>query len=104
MTTTGGYDCRNDAGVPRRISPSARHGRQRLPTQIKAWREFRGYSQEELAEIVGSSKASVSRIENGSQPYGQDFLEMVAEALKTEPHHLLASAPHKHKRKHVPEP
>ncbi len=48
---------------------------------IAQWRRWRGLSQEALAEKLGTTAASLSRIEAGKVPYGQDFLEACAEAL-----------------------
>ncbi len=77
--------------MPKRISlqtPS-----KRKPTFIAAWRDHRGLTQQQLADRLGSSKASISRIENGEQPYTQDFLEAAAEALRTDPASLLMRNP-----------
>lgn len=41
------------------------------------------------------SKAQLSRIETGDQPYSQDFLEACAEALQTDPASLLMRDPNK---------
>lgn len=65
----------------------------RRRTFIKEWREFRSLTQEQLAERVGTSKASVSRIEAGTQSYTQDLLEAFGEALRTEPASLLMRNP-----------
>lgn len=62
-------------------------------TFIKAWREFRKMSQEELAERVGEhlmeagitekgySHASIGRVENGRMPYSQPIMEGISVAL-----------------------
>jgi transcriptional regulator with XRE-family HTH domain len=63
------------------------------PTFIRQWREFRGLTQDQLAERVGKSKAQLSRIENGLQPYSQDFLEACADALRTDPASLITRDP-----------
>lgn len=60
---------------------------------IREWREFRGFTQERLAELLGTTKTSVSRIEASKQPYTQDFLEACADALGTHPGTLLIRAP-----------
>lgn len=67
--------------------------RQRRRTFIKEWREYRGLSQEALGERLDTSGASISRIENGTQPYTQDTLEALAEALMTDPPSLLMRNP-----------
>jgi len=48
---------------------------------IKEWRKYRGLSQDTLADLLGISKATLSRIENRRIPYGQGFLEACAETL-----------------------
>lgn len=53
----------------------------RRPHYIAEWRRWRGLTQEQLAEQLGTTAASLSRIEAGKVPYGQDFLEACADAL-----------------------
>jgi transcriptional regulator with XRE-family HTH domain len=48
---------------------------------LRHWREHRGLSQDQVAEAIGISKASVSRVENGITPYTQDVLEAYARVL-----------------------
>lgn len=55
--------------------------RQYKPIHLRAWREYRGLSQETLAARVDSTAASISRLENGRQPYSQPLLEALADAL-----------------------
>lgn len=64
------------------------------PTFIKEWREKENISQDRLVERVrelvdGFSKASLSRLENGKQPYSQPILEAIAISLGCEPVNLL---------------
>ena len=67
--------------------------KQRRPTFFKQWRTHRGLSQERLAERLETSVASVSRIESGKQPYTQDYLEVLAVALQTDPASLIMRDP-----------
>jgi transcriptional regulator with XRE-family HTH domain len=67
--------------------------RPRRRTFIKEWREYRQLTQDALAERLRTSKASISRIEGGTQAYTQDFLEACAEALRTDPASLLMRDP-----------
>jgi transcriptional regulator with XRE-family HTH domain len=64
----------------------ARHsqcvGKTKGKNYIRAWREFRQMSQEELAEKVGSSHSTLSRVERGIQPYNQLLLEDLATELR----------------------
>lgn len=63
------------------------------PTFIRQWRKHRGYSVEKLAEMVEITGASLSRIERGLQPYNQEILERLAEALMTDVASLLIRDP-----------
>lgn len=67
--------------------------RVRRRTFIKKWREYRNLTQDELAERLETSKASISRVENGQQAYTQDLLEACADILKTTPAGLLEIDP-----------
>lgn len=60
---------------------------------FREWREFRGLSQERLGDIIGRTKATVSRIETGDISYTREFLEAAADALGTHPGMLLLRAP-----------
>jgi transcriptional regulator with XRE-family HTH domain len=60
---------------------------------IRAWREHRGLTQEQLADRLGTTKANISRIENLRQGYTQDFLEACADALMTDPASLIMRDP-----------
>jgi transcriptional regulator with XRE-family HTH domain len=58
----------------------------RKPTYIRAWRDERGYTLDDMVgrmDVLGVkiTGASLSRIERGIQPYSQDILEAIAEAL-----------------------
>lgn len=60
---------------------------------IKEWRTHRGLTQEQLADRLEVSKATLSRLESGKQPYTQDMLEAVADALSCEPADLIMRDP-----------
>lgn len=60
---------------------------------IGEWRRYRDLTQEQLADRLETTKQTVSRIENGVQPYGQDFLEACADALGCEPADLIMRNP-----------
>ncbi|MCS3692033.1 transcriptional regulator with XRE-family HTH domain [Bradyrhizobium elkanii] len=77
--------------MPKRIAFQPKRVRRR--TFFKEWRTFRGLSQEQLAGRLETSVASISRIENGTQPYTQDVLEALADALMTDPASLLMRNP-----------
>lgn len=62
------------------------------PHYLRDWRLHRGLSLGEMAEATNPhiSKATLSRIERGNQPYTQDTLEIYARVLDVEPRMLLA--------------
>jgi transcriptional regulator with XRE-family HTH domain len=74
-------------------------------TYIKAWREFREMSQEELAGHVaqyleeneisekGYTYASIGRMENGRIPYSQPIMEGIAKALGVTVAMLISTPP-----------
>src|SRR3954467_4490243 len=55
------------------------------------WREAKKLSQEQLAEAIGTSKATISRLEGGQRGLSQKWLEKLAVALDCQPGQLLAS-------------
>ena len=67
--------------------------RQRRRTFLKEWRKYRNLTQEKAAERLGIEQATLSRIERGVIPYGQDFLENAAFAYMCEPADLLMRNP-----------
>lgn len=75
--------------MPRRIGDPRRRRRH----FIKEWREARGLTQQQLADLLRTTKTSISRIEDLKTGYTQDFLEMCADALGTHPATLLTRAP-----------
>lgn len=60
---------------------------------IKEWRKHRGLTMDRLADRLDISKATLSRIESGRQPYTQDTLEALADALSCEPADLIMRDP-----------
>ncbi len=60
---------------------------------IKEWRKSRNLTQETLAGRLNMSAANFSRVETGKQPYTQDLLEAVADALGTDAASLLMRNP-----------
>jgi transcriptional regulator with XRE-family HTH domain len=60
---------------------------------LKAWREFRGLTQEELADKAETTKAVISLLENEKRPLSSKWLRKFAEILKTQPGHILDHDP-----------
>jgi transcriptional regulator with XRE-family HTH domain len=47
-------------------------------TFMRAWREHRGFTLEEIAQDIGIKHGQLSKIERGQQPYSQRILEAYA--------------------------
>jgi transcriptional regulator with XRE-family HTH domain len=62
-------------------------------TFIRDWRKHRNLTLARLADRVGTTHATLSRIERGVQPYNQPLLEALADALGTTPGDLLTRPP-----------
>lgn len=70
---------------------------------LKEWRKHRALTQEQVVDrlsafddpLLPSTAASLSRLENGKQPYGQRILEALAEIYQCEPDHLIGRNPEK---------
>jgi transcriptional regulator with XRE-family HTH domain len=65
----------------------------RRRTFIREWRQYRDMTLERLADLVGLTYVSVSRIERGLQPYKQQTIEALAAALMTDVQSLLTRDP-----------
>lgn len=62
-------------------------------TFIAQWRDFRGLTQEQLANRLEMTQPHLSMLENGRRGYTQETLEAVAEALQTDVASLLMRNP-----------
>lgn len=61
---------------------------------IRAWRKsVEGLTLEKLADRIGTTHATLSRIERGKLPYSQPLLEALAEAIGTTPASLIMRSP-----------
>ena len=60
---------------------------------IRAWRKHRGYTLEQLAEMVGVTHGALSQLERGQVNYTQPMLEALALALSCEPADLIMRDP-----------
>ncbi len=81
--TTCGYAIGNLCRMGKKPKPlwERRAAAQRRPIFVCEWREARGMTQEQLAERLGTTKATISRIENRKSPASVDFLEMASDIL-----------------------
>ena len=70
--------------------------KQRAPAHfIREWRKAQDLTLEQLAERVGMTHGTLSRIERGKTAYTQPVLEALAEALGTDPASLIMRDPSK---------
>lgn len=60
---------------------------------FKEWREHRNLTQEQLADRLGTTKATISRMENGKTSYNEGYLEALSEALNSTPQDLISRHP-----------
>lgn len=81
------------------ISPNMVH----RPTYLAAWRKYRGLTQAQVLDrlevlddpLLPVTAASLSRLENGKQPYSQRILEALADIYQTDSGALLTHDPTK---------
>lgn len=60
---------------------------------LREWREYRNLTQEQLADRLETTAATISRIETGNRDYTGAFLEAAADALQCELKDLLMRNP-----------
>ena len=65
------------------------------PNFLRAWREFRGMSQAELAEAVDTNQNMIGYLENGERGLSAKWLRRLAPALRTQPGFILEHDPTK---------
>jgi transcriptional regulator with XRE-family HTH domain len=63
--------------------------KQRRRIFLKQWREYRGLTQEQLADRMGWSVGNVSQLERGLQGYSDDGLAALADILQCTPGQIL---------------
>lgn len=54
-------------------------------TYFKRWREFAGLTQAQLARKIGTTEATVSRVETGKRAFSPNYLFAFAKACDCEP-------------------
>lgn len=60
---------------------------------LASWRRFRHLTQEELAELVGTTKAVISNLETGARGLSDKWLRRLAPALNTSPGYIMDHDP-----------
>ena len=63
------------------------------PNHLKAWREYRHMSQQELADAISTSHQVIGYLERGRTQLSAKWLRRLAPALKTTPGMLLDHDP-----------
>lgn len=63
----------------------------RLPENLKYYRTLRGFTQEQLAELVGISRNNLAQYENGYSEPGQNALVLFSVALECSVDQLLGT-------------
>ena len=58
--------------------------RYKIGRELKNIRKQRGYTQEQLASMMGISRSTVSKIENGKFSISIDYMELIAIFLNIE--------------------
>lgn len=55
---------------------------EKRPNRIAEWRKARMMSQERLAELCGTTHATISRLERGKLPLGEHWLRTIGRVLR----------------------
>jgi transcriptional regulator with XRE-family HTH domain len=63
-----------DQTVDNKLEPYLYDSRFKIGEKLKEFREKRGYSQDELAEIMNITRSTISKIENGRFAFTIDYL------------------------------
>lgn len=63
------------------------------PTFLRAWRKYRGLTQEEAGEALNLDRTQLGRVERAIQPYSQTLLEAAADLYDCTPADLLRVDP-----------
>lgn len=70
---------------------------------VAAWRRYRSLTQQGLANVLGTTKPTVSRLESGKRGLSEKWLKRLAEAFGTEPAQILGPPPEKEHAPHEAE-
>lgn len=65
---------------------------EQIGMRIKAIRTQKNITQNQLADIIGSDRTVIARIENGNQGFSIDYLIKIANALETSTDSILAGS------------
>lgn len=76
-------------GIKAECSVHGEDGQKRRPKLPSGWREFRGLTQEALAEKVKTTGSVISMLEAGERQLSSKWLRKLAPALRTRPGFML---------------
>ena len=76
-----------------RVMKISKPKKERMRHYIGAWREYRGLTQQQLADRIEMSRENLSKIEAMKVPYRQDFLEYCSQALNVSKGDLIERDP-----------
>lgn len=91
MRLSGGAQAAAQYQRMKKVRPNFKKGPPRH--FVRAWRKHRGYTLEQLAEIVGVTHGALSQLERGEVNYTQPMLEALADALACSPADLIMRDP-----------
>lgn len=75
--------------MAKRVVPRFKQTGVRRRIFLKQWREYRGLTQQQVADRVGWSVGNISQLERGLQGYSDEGLALLAEALQCTPGQIL---------------
>src|SRR5690606_4373920 len=76
-----------------RMAPRKKKWPPNGPTFLAEWREHRGYTQIQVAEMLDVSHTTIGRMESGSSPYQQHSIEALAKTYGCTPADLISVSP-----------
>lgn len=60
---------------------------------LRAWRKFRGYTLEQVAERIGMTHQNLGKIERGQVSFTEPLLDLLADAYRTDKGSLIMRDP-----------
>lgn len=77
-----------EAGADERLPPEVSTLILKGASRLTAWRKYRGWTQQALAETAAIGQGYLSEIERGHKPGAPETLQRLAEALEVTPGHI----------------
>ena len=92
-TEPDGANQNSGVAKARRLGSKAASDPPPSPNFFRAWRDYCGFTQERLGELVDCTGSHLSQIENGKSGWSSSLLEAMAKYLEVEPAWLLGRDP-----------